>query len=93
MTVIDNTIQAEGLGDFFKNLGKKVLNISKSMAKNVLKKPSRALEICAYVATAAASRIPKNVLSTLSEVIKFYHKGRGVNLGKTQLCYKKGPKM
>ena len=29
MTVSDNTIQAEGLGDFFKNLGRKGLNVSK----------------------------------------------------------------
>ena len=33
MIVSDNTIQAEGLGDFFKNLGKKGLNASKKMAK------------------------------------------------------------
>ena len=35
MTVSDNTIKAEGLGDFFKNLGNKGLNVSKKMAKNV----------------------------------------------------------
>ena len=33
MTVSDNTIQAEGLGEFFKNLGRKGLNVSKKMAK------------------------------------------------------------
>ena len=44
MIVSDNTIQAEGLGDFFKNLGKKGLNVSKRIAKNVLKNPRRALE-------------------------------------------------
>ena len=33
MTVSDNTIKAESFGDSFKNLGKKVLNISKKMAK------------------------------------------------------------
>ena len=33
MIVSDNVIQAEGLDDFFKNLGKKGLNISKKMAK------------------------------------------------------------
>ena len=32
ITVSDNVIQAEGLGDFFKNLGKKGLNASKKMA-------------------------------------------------------------
>ena len=39
MTVSDSTIQAEALGDFFRNLGKRGLNVSKNMAKNVLKKP------------------------------------------------------
>ena len=55
MIVSDNTIRAEGLGDFFKNLGKKGHNVSKKMAKNVLKNPSRALDITANIATAAAS--------------------------------------
>ena len=41
MTVSDDTIKAEGLGDFFKNLGKKGLNVSKEMAKNVLSNPRR----------------------------------------------------
>ena len=33
MIVSDNVIQAEGLGDFFKNLGKKGLNVSKKWQK------------------------------------------------------------
>ena len=33
ITVGDNTIVAENLGDFFKNLGKKGLNATKEMAK------------------------------------------------------------
>ena len=37
MIVSDNMIQAEGLGDFFKNLGKKGLNISKKMSKKHIK--------------------------------------------------------
>ena len=82
MIVSDNVIQAEGLGDFFKNLGKKGLNISKKMAKNVLNNPGRALDITAKIATAAASRNSKQALSTLPDVIKFYHEGRGLYLGK-----------
>ena len=82
MIVSDNTIQAEGLGDFFRILGKLSAKAGKKLATNVLKNPGRALEIGANVATAAASRNPKNVLSTLPEVINFYHKGRGVYLGK-----------
>ena len=78
MIVSDNTIQAEGLGDFFKNLGKKGLNVSKKMAKNVPKNPTRALDITANIATAAASRNPKIVMSTLPELITFYHTGEGL---------------
>ena len=33
MTVFDDTIQSEDLGDFFKNLGKKGLNASKEWQK------------------------------------------------------------
>ena len=65
---------------FFKNLGKKGLNVSKKMAKNVLKNPGRALEIGANVGTAFASRNPKAALTSLPEVINFYHTGKGLYL-------------
>ena len=58
MTVSDNTNQAEGLGSFFKNLGKKTINVSKRIAKNVLKNPGQALDNTANIVTAAASRNP-----------------------------------
>ena len=80
--VSDNIIQAEGLGDFFKNLGKKGLNVSKKMAKNVLSNPGRALDLTAKIATAAASRNSKQALSTLPELITFYKTGKGLYLGK-----------
>ena len=80
MIVSDNTIQAEGLGDFFKNLGKKGLNVSKKMAKKVLKNPSRALDITANIATAAASINPKNVMKSLPELITFYNTVKGLYL-------------
>ena len=67
---------------FFKNLGRVSSKAAKKLAKNALKNPSRFLEIGAIVATAAASRSPKAALSTLPEVIKFYHEGRGLYLGK-----------
>ena len=63
MTVSDKTIKAEGLGGFFKNLGKKGLKVSKTMAKNVLSNPGRAFDLTAKVATAAASRNSKHVLA------------------------------
>ena len=82
MIVSDNMIQAEGLGDFFRNLGKKGLNVSKKMAKNVLSNPGRALDLTAKIATAAASRNSKEALSTLPELITFYNTGKGLYLGK-----------
>ena len=82
MIVSDNIIQAEGLGDFFKNLGKKGLNVSKKMAKNVFSNPGRALDSTAKIATAAASRNSKQALSTLPELITFYNTGKGLYLGK-----------
>ena len=82
MTVSDNTIKTEGLSSFFKNLGKKSAKAGKKLATNELKNPARAPEIGANVATAAASRNPKAALSTLPEVINFYHTGKGFYLGK-----------
>ena len=82
MIVSDNTIKAEGLGDFFKNLGKTSVKVGKKLAKNVLSNSSRALDITANIATAAATKSPKAALSTLPEVINFYHTGKGLYLGK-----------
>ena len=78
MIVSDNTIQAEGLGDFFKNLGRVSSKAAKKLATTALKNPSRFLEIGANVATAAVSKNPKKVLSTLPQVSNFYHKGQGI---------------
>ena len=82
MIVSDNVIQAEGLSDFFKNLGKISAKAGKKLAKNVLSNPGRALDLTAKIASAAATKSPKAALSTLPEVIKFYHEGRGLYLGK-----------
>ena len=82
MTVSDNTIQAEGLGSFFKNLGRISSKAGKKLAKNVISNPGRALDLTAKIATAAATKNPKAALSTLPEVINFYHTGKGLYLGK-----------
>ena len=82
MIVSDNVIQAEGLGNFFKNLDKKGLNVSKKMAKNVLSNPGRALDLTAKSTTAAASRNSKQALSTIPELITFHNTGKGLYLGK-----------
>ena len=80
MTVSDDTMKAEGFSDFFRNLGKKGLNVSKKMARNVLSNPGRALDLTAKIDTAAPSRTSKQALSTLPEMITFYNTGRGLHL-------------
>ena len=82
MIVSDNTIQAEGLGDFFKNLGKISAKAGKKLAKNVLSNPGRALDFTTKIATAAATKSPKAALSTLPELITLYNTGKGLYLGK-----------
>ena len=82
MIVSDNTIQALGLGSFFKNLGRISAKAGKKLATNVLKNPGRALEITSNIATAAATKSPKAALSSLLEVINFYHTSKGLYLGK-----------
>ena len=82
MTVSDNIFKAEGLGSFLKNLGKISAKAGKKLAKNILSNPGRALDLTIKIATAAATKSPKAALSTLPEVINFYHTGKGLYLGK-----------
>ena len=82
MTVSDNTIKEEGLGSFFRNLGKISAKAGKKLATNKIKNPERALEITSNIATAASTKSPKAALSTLPEAINFYHTGKGLYLGK-----------
>ena len=69
MTVGDNTIQAEVLGNFFKSLRKISIKVGKNSAKNVLSNPTLALVITANIATEAASRKPEYVMSTLIKLV------------------------
>ena len=80
MIVSDQTIQAEGLGDFFKHLGKAAKNVEKKILSN----PGRASEIAANIGTAAASKNPKLIAATAPDIIKFVHQGKGLYLGKIQ---------
>ena len=82
MTFSDDTIKVEGLGGFTTKLGKISVKAGKKLATNALKNPARFLQIGANVATAAASGNRKAALSTLPEVITFYHTGKGSYLGK-----------
>ena len=82
MTVSYNTIKAEGLGSFFKKLGKISAEAGKKLATNAFKNRGRLLGIGANIASAAASRNPKAALSTLPEISKFYRTRKGLYLGK-----------
>ena len=78
LIVSDQTIQAEGLGDFFKHLGK----AAKNVGKKILNNPARALELAANIGTAAASKNPGMIAATAPDLIKFVHQGKGLYLGK-----------
>ena len=66
MTVSDATIEAEGLKDFFKSVGRATVNFGKKVANN----PVKALEI-ARIGSAAASRNPRAALSATPDLNKF----------------------
>ena len=78
LIVSDQTIQAEGLGNFFKHLG----SAAKNVGKKILNSPGRALEIAANIGTAAASKNPRMIAATAPDIIKFVHQGKGLYLGK-----------
>ena len=70
----DPTIQAEGLGDFFRCVGKATKNVRKKIFNN----SGRALELAAKIRTAAASKSPKLIAATAPDIIKFVHQGKGL---------------
>ena len=76
MTVSDATIEAEGLKDFFKSVGRATVNFGKKVANN----PIRALEIASKIGTAAASRNPRAALSATPDLIKFATTGEGIKI-------------
>ena len=75
MTVSDATIEAEGLKDFFKSIGRATVNFGKKVANN----PVRALEKASKIGSAAASRSPRAALST-PDLIKFATTGEGIKV-------------
>ena len=78
LIVSDQTIQAEGLGDFFRGIGK----AAKNVGKKILNNPGRALELAANIGTAAASKNPRMIAATAPDIIKFVHQGKSLYLGK-----------
>ena len=82
LIVSDQTIQAEGLGDFFRGIGKAAKITASHVGKKILNNPGRALEIAANLGTAAASKNPRMIAATAPDIIKFVHQGKGLYLGK-----------
>ena len=78
LIVSERTINAEGLGDFFKHLGKASAKAAQNVGKKILNNPGRALEIAANIGTAAASKNPRLIAATAPEIIKFVHQGKGL---------------
>ena len=78
LIVSDQTIQAEGLGDFFRGIGK----AAKNVGKKILNNPGRALELAANIGTAAPSKNSRMIAATAPDIIKFVHQGKGLYLGK-----------
>ena len=76
MTASDGTIEAEGLKDFFKIVGRATVNFGKKVANN----PVRALEIASKIGSAAASRNPRAALSAKPDLIKFATTGEGIKV-------------
>ena len=76
MTVFDATIEAEGLKDFFKSVGRAAVNFGKKVANNSV----RALEIASKIGSAAASRRPRAALSDKSDLIRFATTGEGIKV-------------
>ena len=73
LIVCDQTIQAEGLGDFFRAVGK----AAKSVGKKILNIPGRALELAANIGTNAASKNPRMIAATAPDIIKLFIKEKG----------------
>ena len=76
MTVSDATIEAEGLKDFFKSVGKATNNFGKKVANN----PVKVFEKASKIGSAAASRNPRAALSATPDLIKIATTGEGVKV-------------
>ena len=76
VTVSDATIGAEGLKDFFKNVGKATVNFDKKLTNN----PVRAIKIADKLGSAAASRNSKAALAAIPELANFATPGEGIKV-------------
>ena len=89
LTVNHNSIEADGLRNLMKNIGKISVFSNKYSAKNVLKKFGRNLMIGANFGATTVSKNPKSAKSTIPDVIKFHQTGEVLKLGKFILIFGK----
>ena len=76
MTISDATIEAKGLKDFSKSVGKATVNFGKKVANN----PLKALEIASKIGSAAESINPRAALSATPDLNKFATTGAGIKV-------------
>ena len=76
MFLNDNTIQAEGVGKFFENLGRSSAKPGKKLSTNVIRNRATVLGNDAKVGSIAMSKIPRAIFSTTPDVKTFYHSGK-----------------
>ena len=63
-------------------MGRNSAKGGKKIATNVMKNPGTALEIGAKIGSAAVIKNPKAAPSTIPDVIKSHHTGKGFHQGK-----------
>ena len=82
MYVSDATIQGEGLGDFFKNIGKQIKKVGIKAGKNIAKNPVKfATELAEFGMTLPTAKTnPGAVLKEGMDVVKVL-RGGGLRLG------------
>ena len=86
MTVNDATLEAEGVKDFCRSVGKATVNFGIKVANN----PIREIEIASKIGSAAATKNPRAALAatpdlfefaTIGQVIRVVQKRRRFHLG------------
>ena len=75
MTVDDNTIKAEGLGNVFKNTTNTSPKETEKIDTNDLTTPGRASESIAKYGSAAVTKNAEVALSKIPDVVSFFHTG------------------
>ena len=79
--VDDNTIQAKGLSNVFERCRKLSTKAVKKLLTKVIKNPGRTIEIRKKNGSAATFKNPKEALSTISFLKKFFHTGKRLYIG------------